>query len=580
MTGDRVAARLLGLMRPLAPLMGVSVACRTVNQGLGVAIPALGAYGVVRIAGGEMDVVSLVGWLAGLAIVKGLFRYLEQYTGHAVAFRLLSKLRVDTYRAIEPLAPAGLEDDRSGDLVSRVVGDVDRVEPFFAHTVAPLTGAVLVPTLAVAGLALAVDPVLGLVLVPFLVALVAIVPWLRRRREAELSSQERETSGATAAALTDAVQGIREIVVFGARERTLADLDRRGERLASIRSGRARIGALRSSMGDALAGGMVVAVALVGSVRVGSGALDLAGLAAGLAVAWVVAGPARAVEEIVPDLEQAIAAARRLFELSDRVPPLAEVSPGAGRPSGGSIRLRSVTAGYARSPDPALDGIELDVDEGEFVAVVGPSGSGKSTLVDLLLRFRDPIAGTVAVGGVDVRRVASADLRGHVALVPQRPDLFHGTIADNLRIAAPEASDADLWRSLERADLATWVAALPGGLDTQVGELGDRISGGQRQRIALARALLRRPEILILDEATSELDPAAEARILTALLDGRGTRTLLVVAHRLEAVTGADRIVVLDRGRLVESGSHADLIAGAGVYAGLWGRHLDAIDAA
>jgi ATP-binding cassette, subfamily C, bacterial CydC len=579
-TGRRVAARLLGLMRPLAPLMGVSVACRTLNQGLGVVIPGLAAYGVVRVGEGRWSVLSLVAWLAGLAVVKGLFRYLEQYTGHAVAFRLLSTLRIDTYRTIEPLAPAGLEDDRSGDLVNRVVGDVDRVEPFFAHTIAPFAGAVLVPTLTVVGLGRLVDPVLGLALVPFLAALVALVPWLRRSREADLSSEERTRSGATAAALTDAVQGIREIVVFDARERVLSDLDRRSDELGSIRSGRARIGALRSGAGDALAGAMVVAVAVVGAGRVGSGMLDLAGLAAGLAAAWVVAGPARAVEEIVPDLEQAIAAARRLFELSDRVPPVVDGSADGARPAGGSIRLHSVSAGYARSPVAALDGVDLDIDEGEFIAVVGPSGSGKSTLVDLLLRFRDPTEGTVDVGGSDVRRIPLSGLRTHLAVVPQRPDLFHGTIADNLRIAAPNASDADLWRSLERAELAPWAASLPGGLETQVGELGDRISGGQRQRIAIARALLRRPQVLVLDEATSELDPATEARILRAVLDDRGYRTVVVVAHRLETITGADRIVVLDRGRLVETGRHSELVAAGGVYAGLWRRHLDAIDAA
>ncbi len=572
MTGT--VRRLLAMLRPLAPLMAVSSGCRVVSQGLGVAIPAVAAAGVVRVATGDSPG-RLVAWLVAMAVVKGLFRYLEQFTGHAVAFRLLAELRVDTYRRIAPLAPAGLDDAQSGDLVARAVGDVDRVEPFYAHTIAPLAGAVAVPLLAAAGMAGWVDPVLALAFLPFPLVIALAVPWWRRRRVAELAAEGRTLAGAAAAVFTDAAQGARDVAVLHAREVIGARVAESGRRAGAVASAQARLAAWRVAAGELLAGAAAVAVAVVGAARLDAGAVDLAGLAAALAVAWVGCGPARALEDVVPDLEQALAAAGRLFELADRPPPVAPAPPAGPVPGSGAVRLDG--AAVAVGGVPALAGVDLDVAPGEHVAVVGPSGAGKSTLVELLLRFRDPDGGTVTVGGVDVRHVPERELRARVALVPQRPELFHGTLAGNLRIADPDATDARLWEALDRVGLAGWVRSLADGLDSFVGELGDTMSGGQRQRLAIARALLRDPQVLVLDEATSELDAGAEQRVLEAVLDERGRRTVIVVAHRIETVTGADRIVVLDRGRVVEEGRHQPLLATGGVYAALWRRHEDAL---
>ena len=578
MTRGSIIRRLLGLMRPLASLMIVSSTCRVVNQGLGVVIPASAAAAVVGIGVGTVTGVGrMVGLLTGAAIVKGGFRYLEQFTGHAVAFRLLASLRADTYRRIEPLAPAGLEDERSGDLVARVVGDVDRVEPFFAHTIAPLISAVVVPLLAVTGLAVVVDPAVALVFAPIPLLMVLVVPWLRARRVAALSAESRTESGEAAALLTDAVQGIREISVFEARDTIAGRISERSAAGADIRRKLARIGAAGSVLSDLLAGAAVVAVAAVGVARLRDGFVDLPGLAAALTVAWVAVTPARALEEIVPDLEQALAAAGRLFDLSDRKPPVSDPVGELAVPADGSIRLEDVTIRLGATGTPALQGIEVVIPDGAFVAIVGPSGSGKSTLVELLLRFRDPDRGRVQLGGADLRSVPLSRLRADVAFVPQRPDLFFGTIADNLRLARPEATDVMLWEAIEGAALGAWARSLEHGLATSIGELGDTLSGGQRQRLAIARALLRDAPVLVLDEATSELDLATERRVFETLTRERGLRTIVVVAHRFDTVIDADDILVLDRSRLVESGRHADLVASGGVYAGLWRRHEDLV---
>ncbi|MEX0825837.1 MAG: thiol reductant ABC exporter subunit CydC [Acidimicrobiia bacterium] len=568
------ARRLLGLLRPLAPLMVISSACRVINQTFGIVIPALAAAMIMDLADGD-SVAGMVGTLAILAIVKGLFRYLEQFTGHAVAFRLLSELRVDVYRHLVPLAPAGLETERSGDLVARIVGDVDRVEPFYAHTIAPLVSALVVPLLASAALAIGVDPLVALVFLPFPLAMVLGPPWIRSRRVADLSSETRVLTGEAGAVLTDAVQGSQEIAVLGAGAQIAERIGLVSAAADEVRGDLARISAVRAVLIDLLAGGAVVAVAAAAIYRFGGGAINLAAVAAAVVVAWVGTAPARALEEIVPDVEQALAAAGRLFELADRPPP---VQPAPAPPLtgvDGSVDFEAVSV--VIGSQTVLDSIDCRVDDGSMVAVVGPSGSGKSTLVELLVRFRDPDRGRVLVGGVDLRLTGESDLRQAVALVPQRPDIFFGTIADNLRLARPGATDDELWHALERAALSEWVRSLGAGLDTPIGESGESMSGGQRQRLSIGRALLRDPRVLILDEATSELDSATAQHISETLGDERGRRTVIVVAHRLETVQYADEVLVMDGGRLVERGTHEALLRANSVYAGLWSRHEDVL---
>lgn len=574
MTRRHVASRLLGLLKPLAPLMTASATARVINQGLGVAIPGIAAALVVGFASGS-GVAGFLGLLAALAVVKGTFRYIEQFTGHAVAFRLLSELRVDTFRNVIPLAPAGLEEDRTGDLVARVIGDIDRVEPFYAHTIAPIASAVAVPILTTAGLAIWVDPVVALAFLPFPLLMVMATPWVRSRYVAGLSSQRRELSGETAAVFTDSVQGAREIAVFDAEKVVSERIETQSVAASAVRKALARVAASRSALTDFLAGLAVVSVGATAAARFDAGLIDVAALAAALVVAWVGTTPARALEDIVPDLEEALAAAQRLFELSDRKPPVAEPTGRGEVPRAGSVVFNDVAVDFQVGEQGALEGIDAVIEAKGFVAVVGPSGSGKSTLVELLVRFRDPDRGWVEVGGVNVSQIDAGELRRRVMLVPQRPDIFFGTLAENLRLANPDASDAELWQALDRAALGDWARSLAHGLETTTGELGETISGGQRQRLALARAFLRDPDVLILDEATSELDPETERRVLNEIAADRGRRTIIVVAHRLESVVDADEILVLDQGRLVERGTHQDLAHSGGVYAGLWRRYLD-----
>jgi ABC-type multidrug transport system fused ATPase/permease subunit len=314
------------------------------------------------------------------------------------------------------------------------------------------------------------------------------------------------------------------------------------------------------------AGALVVMAAVAVSAD-----LDTLGLVVSIVVAWTAMAPLRALEEIVPDTEQALAAARRLFDLEDM--QAQEFGDGVPAQVSRCVSFRGVSV--RAEGDVLVDSIDLEVEAGSFLGIVGPSGSGKSTLVGTLIRHRDPSSGAVEIGGWDVSGLASTDLADAVAFVPQRPDVFHGSLRSNLLIAKSDAVDSEMRAALQRARLLEWVESLESGLDSQIGERGVGLSGGQLQRLALARALLRDPAVLVFDEATSELDTDTEAAVLGEVLQERGKRTLIVVAHRMETVTTADLIAVMDRGRLVEWGKHEELKAKAGLYAALWERHED-----
>jgi ABC-type transport system involved in cytochrome bd biosynthesis fused ATPase/permease subunit len=565
----------LGLVRPHLGLVAASAAFRVGNQGLAVAVPALAAWMLGRaVTGDSLGLPRFLGALVILVVVKAVFRYLEQLTGHAVAFRLLAKLRVDAFGWIERLGPARLIEERSGDLVATVTDDVDAMEPLYAHTIPPLASATVVPLVAATIASIAVSPRLGALTLAAPLLLVLVIPWIGAVGGLRLAAAATAAEGEAAAATTDFVQGVAEIVAFDARVRMREGIEAASNEADRPRRAAGRASGLRSLLGGLIAALGTLGVAVVGFRSFEAGQVDFAGLMTLVVVAWVVTTPGRALEQIVPDTERALAASERLFALADREPgPQVKVSQSI--PVDGSIQLRGVGVRLKEVGLPSLEHLDLDIEAGSFVAVVGPSGAGKSTMAELLVRVRDADVGQVRLGGADVAAIPPEVLRREVALVGQRPDLFFGSVADNLLLAAPDAEQGGLEVMLERVGLGQWVESSPSGIHTSVGEHGSAMSGGERQRLAIAQALLREPRVLILDEATSQLDMAGERDLLAEVR--REGRTLVVVSHRLEPVTDADRIAVLSGGLLVESGSHEELLDLHGVYAGLWRRESDSL---
>lgn len=579
MTRRQLSLRLLSITRRVLPPLAASIAARIVFLMIGIALFALGGWAVAGLASGKSawSIALVIVCAIGLSLLKGLARYLEQFAGHFVAFHSLAMLRNYFYDQLEPQAPAGTDRLDSGDIMNRVTKDIDRVEVFFAHTLAPVTTAIIVPILSVVWMGSAVSWTLAAVLAPFLLIVGAVIPFLGSGSTARAARELREARGAIAAHVTDSVQGVREVLAFGAQERREAEMSAIEKRISSGQGTQGRWIALRRGLNQAAVALGIVTVAMVAGSNVLADTLTLpqAGLALGIAMGSF--GPVLAVEEFAADLDQAFASAARVFAITDRAPAVAD--PAAPKPlTPGDIEFTDVTFAYptdedASAPAPTvLDGVSIHIPAGKRTAIVGASGSGKSTLASLLTRTWDPASGTVTIGGTNVADVSLHDLRATVASAPQRPYLFNDTLRANLLLAAPDATDKDLESALEAVDLTDWLATEKDGLDTSVGDMGERLSGGQRQRLALARALLRDAPIYVFDEATSQVDPATEVRVREGIARVAKGRTIVEIAHRISAVRDADQIIVMDAGRVVETGTYAELHARGGALAALEAR--------
>ena len=579
MTRRQLSLRLLSITRRVLPPLAASIAARIVFLMIGIALFALGGWAAAGLASGESSwsIALVIVCAIGLSVLKGLARYLEQFAGHFVAFHSLAMLRNYFYDQLEPQAPAGTDRLDSGDIMNRVTKDIDRVEVFFAHTLAPVTTAIIVPILSVVWMGSAVSWTLAAVLAPFLLIVGGVIPFLGSGSTARAARELREARGAIAAHVTDSVQGVREVLAFGAQERREAEMSAIEKRISAGLGTQGRWIALRRGFNQAAVALGVVTVAMVAGSNVLAGTLTLpqAGLALGIAMGSF--GPVLAVEEFAADLDQAFASAARVFAITDRAPAVAD--PAEPKPlTPGDIEFTDVSFAYPTdedAPAPApmvLNGVSIHIPAGKRTAIVGASGSGKSTLASLLTRTWDPASGAVTIGGTNVAEVSLRDLRATVASAPQRPYLFNDTLRANLLLAAPDATEADLERALEAVDLTDWLATEKDGLDTVVGDMGERLSGGQRQRLALARALLRDAPIYVFDEATSQVDPATEARVREGIARVAKGRTIVEIAHRISAVRDADQIIVMDAGRVVETGTYAELRERGGALAALEAR--------
>lgn len=555
--------------RHRAPVIG-SILVGIAMLSCSIAAGALSAYTVgLALTGASVDELwPLVIWLMVLVVPLVTLPWAETVLAHIAAFRILADLRVQIYNAFERLSPGYLLERRSGDLAATAMTDVEHLEIGLSHTLPPLVVACVVPLAVLAALA-TLHWLLALVLLPFVIA-VATVPFWARRHADQVAGTLRERIGATGAEVVDGVQGLREIVSFGAQPSQRQLLQQREEALQEAQVAHARQKGYELGVSDILSGLGMLTIVVLAAWLTAQGQLPRTLFPVSIILAGGAFAPLAFFMSGGREFPTVFAAGERVYTLLTAEPPVVDLveqaPPGPITPR---VQFTNVCFRYAANLPDVLHGVSLMVEPGETVALVGHSGAGKSTCANLLLRLWDVKSGSITIGGNDLRHFPQATLRDLISYVPQDVYLFNRSVRENIRLGQADATEAQVEAAARLALALEFIEDLPDGWETQLGERGARLSGGQRQRIAIARALLRDTPILLLDEAVSSLDVASEQLVQQAIHQVRQGRTTLIIAHRLSTIRTADRIVVLDWGRVVESGRYDELVAAGGTFARL-----------
>jgi ATP-binding cassette subfamily C protein CydC len=568
------------LVRLIAPywrriVLATALGAATVASGIGLL--ATSAY-IISKAALQPSIAELQVAIVGVrffGISRAGFRYLERLVSHDVNLRLLAGLRVWLYEAIEPLAPGRLVQAHSGDLLARIAADVETLENLFIRVVAPplvaLTIAGLV-TVLVGTLA----PSAALLLLGCLSAAGVGLPLMSQRLGRTPGRLVIVTRARLNQTLVDAIQGSADLLVFGGAGAHQARIQHLGQQLVTLQSRMGSDAALVAALSGLLLNLTVLGLLLLSIPLVRTAKLE------GVMLGVLIMAAISSFEAVLPlplamhYLDHSLAAGQRIFELIDDIPLVSDPPHPSQTSVTPSVEIDGLTFRYEEGQAPALEKITFKIPAYTRVAVVGPSGAGKSTLVNLLLRFWDYRTGSIKLGGIELKQLSQEQVRRAISVVSQSTYLFNATVRENLLLARPEAAEPELVQAARQAHIHDTISSFPDGYDTWIGERGLQLSGGERQRLAIARAILKDAPILLLDEPTASVDPITERQIMQELHELMEGRTTLLVTHRLVGLQAMDQILVLQRGRLVERGTHQDLVSAGGPYSRMWRRQCEA----
>ena len=577
---ERGSQRDLRMLRPalsfLAPykwaVVGASIALVvtagvTLSIGQGIRVLIDEGFGA---GGTEAMLVRSIGIFAAMTVLLSIGTFVRFFLVSWVGERVTADIRRAVFDHVITLHPGFFEANHASEIATRLTTDTTLLQTVIGSSVSVALRNAL---MFVGGVVLlfVTNPRLSIfVIVAAPLIVLPLILFGRRVRALSRTSQDKIAN--VGSYVSEALRQIKTVQAYGHEAEDVRRFSAHVESAFEVAVRRIRQRAVLVTIVMLLVLGAIAGMLWVGGQDVLSGRTSAGELTAFIFYAFIVAGSVGAISEVYSDLQRAAGAMERLMELLAARSALVEAEPPARLPLAveGALTLDNVAFSYATRPEVrALDAVSAEIRPGEQVALVGPSGAGQSTLFDLLLRFHDPAEGSIRIDGIDARELGLAELRDQIALVSQDPVLFTGTVAENIRYGVPDADDAAVRAAADAAFAAEFIEALPDGYDTELGEGGVRLSGGQRQRVAIARALLCDPRVLLLDEATSSLDAESEHMVQQAIARLAVGRTTLVIAHRLATVIGSDRIIVLDQGRVVASGTHGELLERSPLYARL-----------
>lgn len=557
-SGFIVMRRLIGQVGPLTPVMLLAIAMGLAGHLCATAITVLASYGVLDVLGeashgggatataASSVLTTIIVIMAFCAVVRGFLRYAEQACNHYIAFKLLALMRDRVFQALRRLAPAKLEGRDRGDLISVITSDIELLEVFYAHTISPVVIAVLF-CVAICAFVGSFHPALVAVAAASFLIVGVICPLAAARMSGDAGARVRNGAGALSSFVLETLRGLDEIMQFSAGTSRLNEMDEQTDALAVDELSMKRAQGASTGLTSALILGCDLVMFLATASLYQAGVLTFNGVLIPTLTLMSSFGPVVALANLGSTLQSTFAAGNRVLDILDDVPVTPDIM---GEPEISFNGASAQNVSFSYDADSVLSDISLAAPAGRIVGITGRSGSGKSTLLRLFMRFWDTTEGTAAISGRDVRAINTNNLRNLEAFVTQETHLFHDSIRNNVRIARLDATDQEIEAACRRASVHEFIASLPQGYDTPVGELGETLSGGERQRLGLARAFLHDAPFMLLDEPTSNLDSLNEAVILRSIREEGAGKTVLLVSHRASTMRIADEVVSVEHGRM------------------------------
>lgn len=547
--GFLVMWQLLALVKPLAHIMAFTITMGTLGFLSAIFIMVLGAMGLSHLLGfeGHLNLTQILTALIALAVARGILRYLEQMSGHYIAFKLLALLRDKVFSALRRLAFVKLQDKQAGQLVSLVTNDIELLEVFYAHTIAPIMIALFTSAILVAVFA-HISPWFALVAVIAYVCIGVILPIITTKLAREDGRKYRELVGEMNDFFLDSVRGMKEIQLFGYAKQRLEEIQQRSQAIDSafrkIKDQEAKVRVYTEIAVSVFS----IIILFVGLILFTLEQLDFAGFLVGVILLMSSYGPVIALSNLSSNLLQTLASGERVLSLLAEQPVLKDVESAVNLTEVSDIVVEDLNFSYGE--EQILSGINLHLKKGQILGIYGRSGSGKSTLLKLLMRFYDPQQGQICINDEPLANINTASLRDNMAYITQQTYIFNDTIEENIRLAHRSATQEEIIEAAKQASIHDFIMSLPEGYQTQMTELGGNLSDGEKQRIGIARAFLHNAPIILLDEPTSNLDSLNEAIILQSLLNVKADKLIILVSHRQSTMAICDQVIGIENGRM------------------------------